>query len=51
MIKYTHFRIKRILSNEYNYRLEEIWSGYKGNRVKAVASKEEVDKRNYLKNL
>ena len=35
---YSFWRIKRILEKDYNYRLENIWQGYKANR-----------KSNYLK--
>lgn len=30
--KYSFWRIKRILERDYNYRLENIWQGYKANR-------------------
>lgn len=29
---YSFWRIKRILEKDYNYRLENIWQGYKANR-------------------
>lgn len=29
---YSFWRIKRILAKDYNYRLENIWQGYKANR-------------------
>lgn len=29
---YSFWRIKRILERDYNYRLENIWQGYKANR-------------------
>ena len=29
---YTHQRIKRILENDFNCHLENIWQGYKANR-------------------
>lgn len=31
-LPYTHQRIKRILKEKYNARLENIWQGYKANR-------------------
>ena len=29
---YSFWRIKRILEKDYNYKLENIWQGYKANR-------------------
>lgn len=38
-LPYSHWRIKRILKENFNYRLEAIWQGYKASRYKGYVEK------------
>lgn len=38
-LPYSHWRIKRILEENFNYRLENLWAGYKGNRYSGYKEK------------